>query len=39
MEAPEGKKGVDRVLEQLFPYGTATLDRAAFQKALDEIGA
>ena len=39
MEAPEGKKGVDRVLEQLFPYGTATLDRVAFQKALDDIGA
>ena len=39
MEAPEGKKGVDEVLEQLFSYGTATLDRVAFQKALDEIGA
>ena len=24
---------------QLFPYGTATLDRVAFQKALDDIGA
>ena len=39
MEAPEGKKGVDEVLEQLFSYGTTTLDRVAFQKALDEIGA
>ncbi|MGD0656927.1 MAG: pitrilysin family protein [Syntrophorhabdales bacterium] len=39
MEAPEGKKGVDRVLDELFPYGTATLDRVAFQKALDDIGA
>ena len=39
METPEGKKGVDEVLEQLFSYGTATLDRVAFQKALDEIGA
>jgi zinc protease len=39
METPEGKKGVDQVLEQLFPYGTTTLDRVAFQKALDEIGA
>ena len=34
-----GRKGVDQVLEQLFSYGTATLDRVAFQKALDEIGA
>jgi zinc protease len=39
MEAPEGKEGVDEVLEQLFSHGTATLDRVAFQKALDEIGA
>jgi zinc protease len=39
MEAPEGKKGVDQVLDQLFSYGTATLDRVAFQKALDDIGA
>ncbi len=39
MEAPEGKKGVDEVLEQLFSYGSTSLDRVAFQKALDEIGA
>ncbi|MGD0234600.1 MAG: pitrilysin family protein [Syntrophorhabdales bacterium] len=39
MEAPQGKKGVDEVLEQLFSYGTTTLDRIGFQKALDEIGA
>jgi zinc protease len=39
MEAPKGKKGVDEVLGQLFSYGTTTLDRIAFQKALDEIGA
>ncbi len=39
METPKGKKGVDEVLEQLFSYGTVTLDRVAFQKALDEIGA
>jgi zinc protease len=39
METPKGKKGVDEVLEELFSYGTTTLDRVAFQKALDEIGA
>lgn len=39
MEAPKGREGVEQVLEQLFPYGTTTLDRMAFQKALDEIGA
>jgi zinc protease len=39
METPKGKEGVEQVLEQLFPYGTTTLDRVAFQKALDEIGA
>jgi zinc protease len=39
METSKGKKGVDEVLGQLFSYGTVTLDRVAFQKALDEIGA
>jgi zinc protease len=39
LETPKGKEGVDQVLDQLFPYGTETLDRLAFQKALDEIGA
>ena len=39
METPKGKKGVDEVLEQLFSYGTSSLDRINFQKALDEIGA
>jgi zinc protease len=39
METPKGKKGVDEVLGQLFSYGTVALDRVAFQKALDEIGA
>ena len=38
-ETPAGKDGVALVLEQLFPYGTETLDRLAFQKALDDIGA
>jgi len=39
LETPQGKDGVDDVLSQLFPYGTTTLDRIAFQKALDDIGA
>ena len=39
LEAPDGKEGVSGVLEGLFPYGTETLDRIAYQKALDDIGA
>jgi zinc protease len=39
METPKGKEGVDQVLDQLFSYGTTTLDRVAFQEALDRIGA
>jgi zinc protease len=39
LEAPKGQEGVDQVLEQLFAYGTTSLDRLAFQAALDEIGA
>jgi zinc protease len=37
-EAP-GREGVAMLLQQLFPYGSTHLDRIAFQKALDEIGA
>jgi len=39
MEAPSGRDGVARVLENLFSYGTKNLDRLAFQKALDDIAA
>ncbi|MCK9375780.1 MAG: insulinase family protein [Syntrophobacterales bacterium] len=39
LQVPPGQEGVDRVLDQLFSYGTATLDRLAFQKALDDIAA
>jgi zinc protease len=39
MQVPEGKEGVDTVLEQLFAFGTVSLDRLAFHKALDDIGA
>jgi len=39
MQAPSGRDGVDRVLDNLFSYGTKNLDRLSFQKALDEIAA
>ncbi|MGC2661223.1 MAG: pitrilysin family protein [Bryobacteraceae bacterium] len=39
LEAPKGQDGVSDVLEGLFSYGTKTLDRLAFQKALDDIAA
>jgi zinc protease len=39
METPSGRDGVDRVLDDLFSYGTKNLDRLAFQKALDDIAA
>ena len=39
LEVPRGKEGVDEVLSGLFSFGTASLDRLAFQKALDDIGA
>jgi len=39
LETPPGKDGVSDILEQLFSYGTKNLDRLAFQKALDDIGA
>jgi zinc protease len=38
-EAPASQQGVDQVLDQLLSYGTKSLDRLAFQKALDDIGA
>jgi len=39
LEQPEGKEGVDDVLGQLFSYGSRSLDRVAFQAALDAIAA
>ncbi|MFB3926048.1 MAG: M16 family metallopeptidase [Syntrophales bacterium] len=39
LQTPPGKEGVDQVMEALFPFGTKSLDRIAFQKALDDIGA
>jgi zinc protease len=38
-EAPPGKYGVNLVLDQLFPFGSESLDRIAYQQALDDIGA
>jgi zinc protease len=39
VQMPAGRDGVDQALNQLFSYGTKSLDRLAFQKALDDIGA
>jgi len=39
LQTPKGKEGVSEVLAQLFSHGTTSLDRLAFQKALDDIGA
>jgi zinc protease len=39
METPAGKEGVSDLLDGLFSYGTTSLDRLAYQVALDEIAA
>ncbi|MBU6477892.1 MAG: insulinase family protein, partial [Xanthomonadaceae bacterium] len=39
LQAPKGHEGVGKLLASLFDYGTTTLDRAAFHKALDDIAA
>ena len=39
LQSPRGKDGVDDILGELFSYGTTTMDRLAFQKALDNISA
>jgi zinc protease len=39
LQTPSGQEGVADLLEGLFSYGTQTLDRLAFQKALDDIAA
>jgi zinc protease len=39
LQTASGKDGVGDVLGGLFAYGTATLDRLSFQKALDDISA
>jgi len=39
LEAPAHQEGVSDILNDLFSYGTQSLDRIAFQKALDSIAA
>ena len=39
LQTAKGQEGVDQVLDQLFSYGTTSLDRLAFQKGLDSIAA
>jgi zinc protease len=39
LETPPGQEGVGRVLDRLFSWGSTSLDRLAFQKALDDIAA
>jgi zinc protease len=37
LQEPQGKEGVSRILEGLYQYGTQSLDRQSFQRALDGI--
>jgi len=39
LQTPKDQDGVGDVLDQLYSYGTTTLDRLAYQKALDDIAA
>jgi zinc protease len=39
LQTPPGKEGVSDLLNGLFSYGSQTLDRLSFQKALDDIAA
>ena len=39
LQEPAGQEGVGRLLASLFDYGTTTLDRTSFHKALDAIAA
>jgi zinc protease len=39
LQTPPGKDGAGDVLNELFSYGSTSLDRLAFQKALDDIAA
>src|SRR5882724_2966524 len=38
-EEPPGREGISQVLEALLSYGSEKLDRVAFERALDSIGA
>lgn len=39
LQTPHAQDGVAGILDELYTYGTTTLDRLAFQKALDDIAA
>jgi zinc protease len=39
LQTPKGEEGLSTILDQLYSYGTLSLDRIAFQKALDDIAA
>ena len=39
LQTPAGEDGLAGVLDGLYSYGTTTLDRIAYQKALDDIAA
>jgi zinc protease len=39
MQAPAERQGVSQLLDLLLPYGSEQLDRVAFERALDGIGA
>ncbi|MGB0122887.1 MAG: pitrilysin family protein [Silvibacterium sp.] len=39
LQIPAGEEGLSDVLDGLYSYGTRTLNRLAFQKALDDIAA
>ncbi len=39
LQTPPGEDGLGGVLDNLYSYGTQTMDRLAFQKALDDIAA
>ncbi len=39
LQTPKDEEGVGEVLDGLYSYGTTSLDRLAFQKALDDIAA
>lgn len=39
IQDPPGKDGIDGIVDGLFPYGTQTYDRIAYQTELDKIAA
>jgi zinc protease len=39
LEVLKGKEGTDEALAKLFSFGTTSLDRISFQRALDDVGA